>query len=174
MAIKKNNREIGSYSSIFEGFTIQFTIKSRTRDIPSFFSRSKIRIFPCFLDIVSKISLEFLGKQVWYFDEYWSSMDPLNTYRLGLLVAHTFLWVVWLENFFSRGTIFCLSYICAAEVHTKKFFFFKDVAIKKNNRQIGSDSSIFVGFTILFTIKSGSRDTSSFFSCSKIRIFTGF
>ena len=101
-------------------------------------------------------------------------MYPLNTYRIGLLVAHTFFWVVGGEKFFSTGTIFFFP-IYVLLLHTqKKFFFFKDVAIKKNNRQIRYDSSIFEGLTIKFTIKSGSRDTPSFFSRSKIRIFPCF
>ena len=61
--LKKNNRQIGSYSLIFEGFTIPFNIKSGSRDTLSFFDRWKIRIFPCFLDNISQISLEILGKK---------------------------------------------------------------------------------------------------------------
>ena len=128
---KKRNRQIGSNSSIFEDFTIKFTINSGSWDTPSFFSRSKILIFPCFFDIFSQISHEILGKKVWYFDECWSSMYPLNPYRFGLLVAHTFLCWEDLEKNFFPPVLFFLSYIAAPAVHTKNFFFFKDVAIKK-------------------------------------------
>ena len=75
------------------------------------------------------------------------------------------------EKFFSTGTIFCLSDICSPVVHTQKFFLPKMLQLKKNNHQIRSDSSIVDGFTIKFTINSGSWYTPSFFSRSKIWIF---
>ena len=73
-------------------FRYKFTIKSGSGGTLSFFSCSKIWIFPCFFDIFSKISPEILGEKVWYFDEYILSRCPLNPYRFGLLVAHTFRW----------------------------------------------------------------------------------
>ena len=56
-------------------------------------------------------------------------MYPLNTYRIGLLAAHTFLWVVG-EKFFSTGSIFfCRRYVALRD--TQKIFFVKDITIKK-------------------------------------------
>ena len=86
---KKSSRQIGSNSSIFEVFRVQFILKSRCRGTPSKNSSSKNRIFPCFFDIDDPIAQEILGENISFTEQYILSMCLQISSGYDGLVAHT-------------------------------------------------------------------------------------
>ena len=65
--IKKKNYYIRSNSSIFEGISVQITLKSGSRGTPSKNSPSKIQIFPSLMNPYLQNSLE---KKIKFTEQY--------------------------------------------------------------------------------------------------------